>query len=249
MAKQYFSFRGEVFAGPRDASGNPLGLTFMGNVPNLQVKMNVETDEHVESTSGMDLVDDLQVTKRSAEISLDAEELLKDVLGYALNATVTEVTAGTVSVAETVCATPEIGKIFLLSKQNVSTAVLNDSVGAVDAEKYTVNGPHGSVEFSDVTGITGPVTATYSYGAARKVVMFQQVLPEIWIRLNGINKTNMSKVVLDLYRVRLNPAEALDFINSGARSKFTLPGAVLADQTKTAEGEFGQFGRMVLPTV
>lgn len=248
MAKEYFSFRGDVFAGPRDASGNPLGLTFMGNVPNLQVKMSVETDEHVESTSGMDLVDDLQVTKRSAEISLDAEELLKDVLGFALNATVTEVTAGTVS-DEALCATPEIGKIFLLGKQNVSSVVLSDSVGTVDAGKYTVNGPHGSIEFSSVTGVTGPVTADYSYGAARKVVMFQQVLPEIWIRLNGINKTKMSKVVVDLYRVRLNPAETLDFINSGARSKFTLSGAVLADQTKTAEGDFGQFGRMVLPTV
>lgn len=247
MAKEYFSFRGEVFAGPRDASGNPLGLTFMGNVPNLQVKMNVETDEHVESTSGMDLVDDLQVTKRSAEISLDAEELLKDVLGFALNATVTEVTAGTVS-DEALCATPETGKIFLLGKQNVSNVVLTDSVGTVATAKYSVNGPHGSIEFLDVSGVTGPVTADYSYGAARKVVMFQQVLPEIWIRLNGINKTNMSKVVVDLYRVRLNPAEALDFINSGARSKFTLAGAVLADQTKTAEGEFGQFGRMVLPT-
>lgn len=196
--------------------------------------------------SGLDLVDDMQITKRAAEISVDAEELLKDVLGYALNASVTEVTPGNVSTPETLCVNAETGKIFLLSKQNVSSVVLSDSSGDVDGEKYTVNGPHGSVEFLDVSGITGPVTAKYSYGAARRVVMFKSVLPEIWVRLNGINKTDMSKVVVDLYRVRLNPAETLDFINSGARSKFTLSGAVLADMTKPADGELGQFGRMIL---
>ena len=145
--------------------------------------------------SGLDLVDDMQITKRAAEISVDAEELLKDVLGYALNASVTEVTPGNVSTPETLCVNAETGKIFLLSKQNVSSVVLSDSSGDVDGEKYTVNGPHGSVEFLDVSGITGPVTAKYSYGAARRVVMFKSVLPEIWVRLNGINKTDMSKVV------------------------------------------------------
>ena len=37
----YFSGQGRVFIGARDTNGNPLGLTFVGNVPGLKVSLFV----------------------------------------------------------------------------------------------------------------------------------------------------------------------------------------------------------------
>ena len=53
----YFSGQGRVFIGARDANGNPQGLTFVGNVPDLKVSLSVETLEHQESQSGQRLTD------------------------------------------------------------------------------------------------------------------------------------------------------------------------------------------------
>ena len=58
----YFSGQGRVFIGARDANGNPQGLTFVGNVPDLKVSLSVETLEHQESQSGQRLTD-LQLIK------------------------------------------------------------------------------------------------------------------------------------------------------------------------------------------
>ena len=44
----YFSGQGRVYIGARDTAGNPQGLNFVGNVPELKVSLSVETLEHQE---------------------------------------------------------------------------------------------------------------------------------------------------------------------------------------------------------
>ena len=39
----YFSGQGRVFIGARDNNGNPQGLVYVGNVPDLKVSLSVET--------------------------------------------------------------------------------------------------------------------------------------------------------------------------------------------------------------
>ncbi len=65
----YFSGQGRVYIGARDSNGNPLGLNFVGNVPELKVSLSVETLEHQESTSGQRLTD-LQLIKTKKGESL-----------------------------------------------------------------------------------------------------------------------------------------------------------------------------------
>ena len=38
----YFSGQGRVFIGARDTNGNPQGLVFVGNVPDLKVSLSVK---------------------------------------------------------------------------------------------------------------------------------------------------------------------------------------------------------------
>ena len=246
MANQYFSLRGKVYIGDRDVNGNPDGLIHVGNVPDCTLSLATETLEHKESMSGQDLTDVSIITSKAGELSLTTEELLKEVFGYILNGTVTDIAAGTVAVDETVCTAPKVGRIYLLAKQNVSLVVLEDHLGAViNASQYTVNAKHGSIEFTDVTGLTGAVTAQYSYGEHRHVAMFTADSTEKWFRLEGINKINNDRVILDLYKIAINPTDGMAFI-SDELGNAPIKAKVLADTLKSASGTLGQFGRIVL---
>jgi hypothetical protein len=244
----YFSFRGKVYVGERDVSGNPTGLTHIGNVPELSLSFAVETLEHKESMSGQDLTDVSITTSKSGEISLTAEELIKETFALALNGTYSDVSTGSVASGEALCTAPVLGKTYLLAHPDVSSVVLKDHTAATIADtKYTVNAKHGSITFTDVTGLTGACTAGYSFAAYKKVLMFTADEKEYWMRVEGLNKVSNERVVVDFYKVKLNPTDGMAFINDELGSA-PIKGKVLADTTKTASGALGQFGRMFIIT-
>ena len=114
---------------------------------------------------------------------------------------------------------------------------------------YSVNAKHGSlVVLGCHVGrpVPEPFTVDYAYGAAQSTAMFTQPLPERWIRFEGLNTADGNReVVIDLYRVAINPAKELSIITDELL-KFELSGQVLADLTKPVGGDLGQFGRLVL---
>jgi len=243
----YFSFRGKVYVGERDISGNPTGLTHIGNVPEMSLSFAVEEMDHKESMSGQDLIDYSQTTSKSGEISLTAEELIKETFALALNGTFTDVNTGTVASGEALCSAPVLGKIYLLAHPDVSAVTLTHGGSAIDAGKYTLNAKHGSVQFTDITGLTGAVTAGYTYAAYKKVLMFTADDKEYWIRLEGLNKVSNERVVVDFYKVKLNPTDGMAFINDELGNA-PIKGKVLADTSKSISGPLGQFGRMFIIT-
>lgn len=243
----YFSFRGKVYVGERDESGNPDGLTHIGNVPEMSLSFAVETLEHKESMSGQDLTDVSITTSKSGEISLTAEELIKETFALALNGTYSDVTGATVASGEALCSAPVAGKTYLFAHPDVSAVTLTHGATPIDAGDYTVNAKHGSIVFSDVTGLTGAVTAGYTYAAYKKVLMFTADEKDYWLRLEGLNKVTNERIVVDLYKVRLNPTDGMAFINDELGNA-PIKGKVLADTTKTADGALGQFGRMFIIT-
>lgn len=247
----YFSGQGRVFIGSRDSNGNPTGLNFVGNVPDLKVSLSVDTLEHQESQSGQRLTDLQLIKTKKGEFSCTLEELIQSNLELALYGSTTAITSGTVT-SELLPNPITVGSLYLLSKQNVSSVVVKDSSATpltLPATQYTVNAKHGSIVINDKT--TGgpyiePFKADFSYGAANVTAMFTQPLPERWVRFEGLNTADSNReVVIDLYRVAINPAKDLSVIGNELM-KFELAGQVLADLTKSAAGQFGQFGRIVL---
>lgn len=247
----YFSGQGRVYIGARDSNGNPLGLNFVGNVPELKVSLSVETLEHQESTSGQRLTDLQLIKTKKGEFSCTLEELIAINLGLALYGTTTDQVSGTVT-NETLATPMATGSLYLLAKQNVSSVVIKDSSATpktLPASQYQLNAKHGSVLINDIT--TGgpyvePFKADYAYGTAQSTAMFTQPLPERWIRFEGLNTADSNReVVIDLYRVAINPAKELSVITDELL-KFELSGQVLADTLKPAAGDLGQFGRIVL---
>ena len=93
----YFSGQGRVFIGSRDINGNPQGLTFVGNVPDLKVSLSVETLEHQESQSGQRLTDLQLIKTKKGEFACTLEELIQTNLELSLYGSTTTVTSGTVT--------------------------------------------------------------------------------------------------------------------------------------------------------
>jgi hypothetical protein len=247
----YFSGQGRVYIGARDINGNAAGLKFVGNVPDLKLALSVDTLEHQESQSGQRLTDLQLIKTKKGEFSCTLEELLQANLELALYGSTTAGVSGTVT-AEVLANVIAPGSLYLLSHQNVSSVVVKDSTGSpktLSPSQYTVNAKHGSISINDVT--TGapyvePYKVDYSYGAVNATAMFTQPLPERWVRFEGLNTADSNReVVIDLYRVAINPAKDLSVIGNDLM-KFELSGQVLADLTKSATGAFGQFGRIIL---
>ena len=88
----YFSGQGRVYIGARDDNGNPAGLTFVGNVPELKVSLSVETIEHQEAQSGQRLTDLQLIKTKKGEFACTVEELFAANLALALYGTTTSMT-------------------------------------------------------------------------------------------------------------------------------------------------------------
>ena len=247
----YFSGQGRVYIGARDSAGNPAGLTFVGNVPELKVSLSVETLEHQEAQSGQRLTDLQLIKTKKGEFACTLEELSSGNLALARYVHSTTVAPGTVT-GEALPNPVTAGHLYPLAHQNVSAVQIQDGSSppkTLPATQVQVHARHGSVLILDAT--TGgpyvePFTVDYAYGAAQSTAMFTRPLPERWIRFEGLNTADANReVVIDLYRVAINPAKELSIITDELL-KFELSGQVLADLTKPVGGDLGQFGRLVL---
>jgi hypothetical protein len=248
----YFSGQGRVYIAQRDTNGNPLALRWVGNVPDLKVTLNIDTLEHKESYSGQRLTDLQLIRGKDGEFSCTLEEISVENLELSLFGVTTSVTSGNVT-GETLPTGIVAGETRLLANQFVSSVVIKDSSGTpktLPSAQYTVHANQGAITFVDITTggpYTQPFKVDYSYGGAKRTAMFRSAQPEVWVRFDGVNLANSnSPVIVDLYRVVINPTKDLSLIGEDLQ-RFELSGRVLADLTKPETGALGQFGRMILP--
>jgi hypothetical protein len=244
----YFSGQGRVYIATRDSNGNPQALRWLGNVPELKVSLNVETIEHKESYSGQRLTDLSLIKSKDGEFSCAIEDFSIENLELTLYGQTSSVTAGTVT-NEALPTGATAGGIYLLANQFVSSVVVKDSAASpatlTAGTHYKVHAEQGAIEFLNVTGFTQPFKVDYSYGAAKRLAMFKSGQPEVWLRFDGLNTANSNnRVIVDLYRVVLNPTKDLSLIGDEVQ-KFELSGKVLADVTKSDTGPLGLFGRVI----
>lgn len=115
----YLSGQGRVYIGARDELGNPAGLTFVGNVPELKVSLSVDTIEHQEAQSGQRLTDLQLIKTKKGEFACTLEELIATNLALALYGTTTTITPGTVT-GELLPNPVTPGSLYPLAMQNAS---------------------------------------------------------------------------------------------------------------------------------
>ena len=256
MAKQYFNGQGKIYIGTRDSNGKSLNMKYVGNAPEFKFMLDEKVLEHKESTSGQKLTDVRLTTELTASATMTLEQLDADNLNLLLfGAQVTQAT--TAVTAETIAgsSTLAVGNIYLLDSQNIADLVITDSTGSPKTltanTNYSVDLKSGMVTLLDVTtggAFVGPLKAAYTRaGATVATKLFATAAVEYWVRFDGVNVavSGSPKVILDLYRVRLSPTKEMGLITDEI-GQFPLEGSILADDTKTQAGDFGQFGRMIL---
>jgi len=243
----YASFQGRVFLGKRDSNGQPLQVRSPGNVAELKLSLKTDVLEHYESQTGQRSLDHRMVKQKSATVNLTIEEFTKENLALALYGNHITGSNGTVTAEPLGGATPVVGDRYFLAHPKVSALALTDSAGTalVAGTHYTADTDFGAIQFLDTTGLTAPIHAAYSYGAATEIGIFTQSVPERYLRLEGINTAqDNAKVLVELYRVTFDPLKEISFI-SDEYNKFELEGSLLADNTKPFDALLGQFGRIV----
>lgn len=243
----YFSGQGEIMLAKIDNTTGAVGAyRKIGNVPEFSIEMDSDQVDHNESTSGQRTKDFVLLRAKSMTLAGNIEDWTEDNVAWATNGRIKQITGGakTGELSPTVMT---VGSIWALNGQNVTALAITDSTAipvTVDADDYALDAAFGSVTMKSVAGYTLPLIASYTSGAATAVTFMTDDTQLYALRFNGINTVNGKKVLVELYRTQKNPSGSIPFINEEL-GQISIGGEALADLTKTVDGDFGLFGRMV----
>lgn len=252
----YLSGQGKCYQAARDAAGNPLAFTFLGNVPSFELALNITTLEHKESTSGQRLIDLRLTTEKKVDLSMNVQEFTPENLGLLLSGRIN--TSGSGSVTGELLNGGAMGALagqtFALKNTNVSSLVLTDSAGTpltlAPVTDYLPNLPYGLVTLVTAPG-TQPYKAAYTKATGQKSVdLFTTPSPIRWLRFLAINTAQQNpdgsfkRFVLDLFNVQFDPTTGLPLIQDTV-ADMPLKGSVMVDYLRDPTGAGGQIGSLV----
>jgi hypothetical protein len=244
-----FSGQGPVFWANRDSSGNPIYYNWFGNAPEFTLGLATDTLTHKESYTGNRTTDARIITELTATVAITTDDFKESNMELATYGTGSQITGTSVTNEVVLDTVPIVGERYALKTTGrVSSAVLSHSGGAINTSFYTVDAS-GVIVFTDVTGLTGPITASYTYANSRQVGVFKTSAPEIHIRLDSYNTatavgSDFERTIVDIYKTRLDPAENFGLFNDEFGT-LVLNGSALTDTTKAAAAATGQFARFI----
>ena len=261
MAKNYYySGQGSLLMAERDPiTGQPGGFIRIGNVPELTLNIEVTKFEHKESESGARLVDLSLVTEKKGTFEFTVENLSMDNLAMGLWGEKQSIAGATIATG-----TPEsvklgkfvAGAVYALNNPKVSSVVVKDSTDTTTYVAFNPANPsvpgdyildekNGTIEpvaggaIATATASTGvTLKVSYTYAAHEKVDAFTKAAaPERWLRFQGINTIDDSRVIVDLFRAQFDPMTDYGLINEELGS-VKLNGTLLADATRLTGSKF-----------
>lgn len=226
------SLQGYIYIGSRLTSGKPGPMFWAGNVPEATLSLAQETETKNESFSGNRLPYGQLNTGRSGTFNFTLDEWLIDNLAMGLYGAPLGVNTGSVTDEEL----PENlvpGDFVRLARPYASSLTIEDSAGSpatlTEGTHYRLAGHNSSViEILDVSTLTQPFLASYSYAAYTDLEVFTQSASERYIIFDGINTVDGTPVIVDMYRVNINPISDLGLIHAGYGS-LPMSGSVLYD--------------------
>lgn len=245
-----WSGQGPAFWASRDASGNPVNFNWFGNAPEFTLGLASDTLTHKESYTGNRTTDARIITELTATVAITVDDFKESNMELATYGTGSQI-AGTSTTAEAVWhSAPVVGERYALKNTGRVSAVTVKSAGVtVSTSLYSVDAS-GVIVFTDVTGVTGPLTADYTYASSRQVGVFKTTAPEVAIRLDGLNTAeatdagDFERTIVDVYKARLDPAESFGLINDEFGT-LVINGSALVDTLKAASSGGGQFARFI----
>lgn len=247
------SLQGKIYLAARTTDGNPKGAIWIGNASKATIELNQNRVERNESYSGNRLPLRAMTTSRGGTFTCVFDEFSKANMSYIALGDSQAQAAGTLTAWEVPGGSNAFaqGDTIITPYPGLTITSIVDSAGTpatVTANKYTVNPAEGTILLNGAIGsYTQPFKLNGSYEARNVIGAFNLLSTEVWVRFAGVNTDDNSPVVVDIYKVRLDPAKALELINNDNFNDFELSGTVLADTTKPKGGAGGQFYRTYLP--
>lgn len=233
------------------AGGKGIGA-FWGNCPKVELAFSPNSVERNESMTVARSPHRRMTQATSATLTLVTDEFNKKNVAQTLLAKVDEVAAGGV-VAHTCPTGALVGDVLAAPDMNITSVTVTDSTGSPKTlalnTNYTLDAFSGHVTLTDIT--TGgpyvqPFKINYTKGQVSVIAGMAVAAPELWVAIAGTNADNGKRFHADIYRVRMDIAKAVQFINSEYQD-FELTGSALLDSTKAVDAIGGQVFRMGLP--
>lgn len=188
---------------------------FVGNVPEdgFVITPTVQKVEHMESMTGKNRKDAVLETQQSLQITVRLESVDVENLSQAIFGTSLTIAQGTVT---NEIHTAHKGYSFFLNRPNL-TSFTSITPTAVLGTDYNVNLKTGEVFIPKNSAIAdaSEVQCSYIAGAINRISGYTATNTELWVRFNGLNMANkLTPIVAEVFKVRFNPASALDFIKN-----------------------------------
>lgn len=232
-----YSGQGPAFWSNRDVNGNPSGgFKWFGNAPSFELGLSTEVLTHKESYSGLRATDARITTELNANVNITVDDFKETNLELATYGEGSSIAGSGVVDESVLTVVPEANVLYAVQATGrVSGFSLKGNGVTISTTKYTVDAS-GVFQFSDVSGIAAPITASYTNAAARQVGVFKTAAPEIWTRLYGKNTatsvgSDFERMIVDIFKNRLDPAETISLI-SDEFNQLTLNGSALTDPTR-----------------
>lgn len=245
MSNYYYSGQGSLLAAKRDPlTGQPLGFLPIGNVPSLSLDIEITKFEHKESESGDRALDLTIVQEKKGKFTFSMESVPAENMAVGLYGESATVAGATVSTPEAITVPDDAvgGMVFPLAHPKVSTVVIKDVTDTttyVANTDYTVNPDTGTITLiaggdivTDAVAAVGTgivLHATYTHGGYVNLEAFtQEVSPERWLRFEGLNTVDGSRVLIDMFRAQFDPLTGLQLISDEIAAP-EMKGSLLAD--------------------
>lgn len=245
--KKYFFGQGRLNLVTRDALGNMGKAVFVGDAESAEVAMTVDFIDNKESFSSFNALNVHHALTKGGEITINAKSFDLDNLALGLYATKATVAGASVT-GEVLPAGLEVGDEVFLDNPKASAIVITDGAGSpatlvANTDYIVLDADTGRIKILNLGSYVQPFEAAYTYGSRKELSLFTTQPPERWLRYEGINILTGTKVLLDLFRVSLDPMGNLPLISGGnSVGQFAMKGKLLIDETKAANGALGQFG-------
>lgn len=235
---KYFRGQGKLFLGARDAAGNPVGLTFIGDLTSAEITPQVERDEVIENVTGSGGVGASWIRRSAFQIAIVMRSIRKDHLAAALQGQLVDKASSDVTDEEH---TAILGAFSRLEHTNVSNVEITDEEGNVTyvaGEDYVLYPAEGMIEWLADGDISDEeaVLVTYDYAAQYHVPSSPNNEPKYLVFAGKNTADGDRSVRCEAYRVKLDPAAVSMITESSA--DIPLNGVVELDALRPAGDQF-----------
>ncbi|BEM40730.1 hypothetical protein SME10J_44570 [Serratia marcescens] len=241
MSDFYYG-QGKLYLARRNAAGQALSWRWVGDVSALSIELEFDEKKSKASVGGRLVDAQRYLSSVNGKVTSIWHEYSTDNLQALLHAHTTIKTPNLV-MGEALPLDIKAGDTISLRNPNVFGVTIATLTDGVD---YIVDPLWGTILFLR-TPANQPVKVDYAHASNASLPLLNMAGEEFSLRYEGINLAETkTHVLLELYRVSFDLISKLSLINTDSNlGELETSSVVLYDNTKVADAELGQFGRLI----